>query len=280
MVLENLLGRFSRRNAPPQNKDERKVLKDFDLEAVYFQITSAIIAHKDLASILDLVVQESLKALRAHRATIFFMDEITGIPRAQFIKVSHLRYQEEGLSEERVVAKNSIRQAKSFFLEEQKDFLQSFKNKEGRCKLSSLLSIPLSSQGKCVGVLIVVLINEKRKFSARDLKYLFFFGNMASLAIENIRLQEELLRETNTRKIFERYLDDIIFRVQRLFEKENQPREKPLENLLPAGTADGYQPPENQPSKKATRLNESRSSSNRIGVNYPYSVQPEAGLQT
>jgi transcriptional regulator with GAF, ATPase, and Fis domain len=257
MVFGKLLGQFSKKTILAREIRGNKAMRGFDLEAAYFQISSAIIAHRDLRTILDLVVRESLNCLRANRSSIFFIGPKSGTLRAQFIHALNPRYEKAGLVEEKQVAKKTLMQGKSFFLQEAKDFAEFFESRERGWKVSSLLSIPLSSQGKPVGALSVVLINEKRRFSARDLKYLFFFGNLASLAMENAHLMEELNKEISSRKTFEQCLDNILGRMQGLFGKEGWHNEEHLENSLPVQIATQYRPFGNQTGKKVNWVDSS-----------------------
>ncbi len=251
---------------------------DSEMETAYFQITSAIIAQKDLPTILDFVVRESLTSLRAHRVSIF-MEEKSGILKPRFTDVFKPLYQKIGLSEEKEVAKKAIGQAKSFFLQEPRDFAEFFEYRERGLKVSSLLSIPLSSQRKPVGALSVVLINEKRRFSARDLKYLFFFGNLTSLAMENAHLMEELNKEISSRKIFEKCLDDILCRVQGLFGKESPHNEDPLENLPPMQIAAEYRLFGNQTGKKVNVVGGSPCPSRELGAHRQYNSLTKGSIQ-
>ena len=232
MVSGKLLGQFCPKIIPAKETPEKEAMIDSRMGLAHFQITSAIIAQKDLPTILALVARESLNSLKAHRVTIF-MEEKGGILNPRFTDAFKPLYQKTGFSEEKAVAKKAIGQAKSFFLQEPRDFAEFFEYKERGWKVSSFLSIPLFSQRTATGALSVVLIDEKRKFTARDLKYLLFFGNLASLAMENAHLMEELNTEITSRKTFERCLDDILFRKQGLFGKESQHNEEHLENLLP-----------------------------------------------
>ena len=63
------------------------------LETAFFQITSAISAHGDLNKILEVIIQESLKCLKAHRSTVFLMDEKGGALKTQFTYVSDPLYE-------------------------------------------------------------------------------------------------------------------------------------------------------------------------------------------
>jgi transcriptional regulator with GAF, ATPase, and Fis domain len=141
-------------------------------------------------------------------------------------------YRLADLAEEKEVAKKAIAQGKSFFLQEPKDFLELSSNGNRGWKVSSLVCIPLSSQRRPVGALSVVLIDEKRKFSPKDLKNLYFFGNLASLAMENAYLTDELHREIHSRKTFEQYLDNLLRRVQGILGPERWHNEEHLENMV------------------------------------------------
>jgi len=269
MFFGKLLGQFSKGIILAREIPEKKAMMDFEMETAYFQITSAIIAHKDLPAILGFVVRESLNSLRAHRVTIF-VEEKSGILKPRFTDVLKPLYQDIGLSEEKEVAKKAIGQAQSFFLQEPRDFAEFFEYRERRWEVSSLLSIPLSSQRKPVGALSVVLINERRKFSARDLKNLFFFGNLASLAMENAHLMEELNKEISSRKTFEKCLDDILCRVEGLLGKESRHNEEHLENFLPMQIAAEYRLFGNQCGKKVNPVEGSPCPGREIGTHRQY----------
>jgi transcriptional regulator with GAF, ATPase, and Fis domain len=232
-LVGKLLKPFSRKNTLPNELQREKAMKEFELETAYFQISSAMIAHKDLPVVLELVLRESLSSLRGHRVTIFFLDEKSGILKVQSSDVLKPLYRLADLAEEKEVARKAIMQGKSFFLQEPRDFLEFSPNRNRGWKVSSLLCIPLSSQRKPVGALSVVLIGEKRRFSPKDMKNLYFFGNLASLAMENAHLTEELHKAISSRKTFEQYLDNLLRRVQGILGTESWPNEEHLENLLP-----------------------------------------------
>src|SRR3974390_2795538 len=101
MVFEKFLGPFSKNIFLARNIRGEKALRDSDLETAYFQIGSAIITHTDLPKILDLIVRESLNSLRAHRVTIFLMEEESGILKPRFTDTLGPLFRQMGLSEER-----------------------------------------------------------------------------------------------------------------------------------------------------------------------------------
>jgi hypothetical protein len=65
------------------------------------------------------------------------------------------------------------------------------------------------------------------------MKNLYFFGNLASLAMENAHLTEELHKEISSRKTFEQYLDHILHRAQGILGRESWHNEEHLGSLLP-----------------------------------------------
>jgi hypothetical protein len=136
-----ILKPFSRKNTLPNELQREKAAKDFELETAYFQISSAMIAHKDLPVILELVLRESLSSLGGHRVTVFFLDEKSGMLKIQSSDVLKPLYRLADLAEEKEVARKAITQGKSFFLQEPRDFLEFSPNGNRGWKVSSLLCI-------------------------------------------------------------------------------------------------------------------------------------------
>jgi hypothetical protein len=57
-------------------------------QTAFLQLSSMILSHGSVETVLDFIVQESLNCLNAHRVSIFHMDEKNGIMKAQFTKAS------------------------------------------------------------------------------------------------------------------------------------------------------------------------------------------------
>jgi uncharacterized protein (TIGR02266 family) len=203
-----------------------------------FQISSGVANHKGLPVILETIARESLTCLKAHRSTVFLVEEKGGILKTQFTHASDPLNEQVGLFEEKEVARKALRLRKPLLLREPADFAEFFKYEERDRKITSLMSIPLVSQGKGAGVLSVVIIDEERKFSERDLQFLMIFNHQASLAMENSSLLEEVGKGVSFRKNYEQYLDNIVNQLQTLSDVERRRIEDHIGRLLPAQSAE------------------------------------------
>lgn len=219
-------------------------------ERAFFQISSLIRAHRGLPRILTVVARESLKFLKARRSTIFLLDKESGTLQTQYIYAPDLADKEVNQSQEKEIASQALKQGRPLCLRGPEDFSDFVKYEDGQRKITSLSSIPLFSQGKPVGNLSLVLIDEKRSFNEKDLRCLSIFGNQASLAIENEHLQEEVGKEIRLRKTIEQYLDHIFHRLESNHEKEYQPVEDPIGKVRPGQIVGGEYPPEHSPAAK------------------------------
>jgi uncharacterized protein (TIGR02266 family) len=208
------------------------------LENAFFQISSVINAHKDLQAIFEVIVQESLYCLKAHRSAIFLLDEKNGILKIQCTHVSDPSYEQIGLNEEREVAQKTLKNNKPFLLGGQGNFSDFFKyQKQGR-KVTSLMSIPFSSNGKAIGLLSVVMIDEESGFDEKSLQFFSSFANLVSTAMEMVRLVEEVRKGNHFRNTYERYLDNILSQLQNLSDKEPPRIDRPIMTTQPEQKVD------------------------------------------
>jgi len=218
-------------------KVERMVAAMEEVTAL-FQISSGVANHKDLPVILETIARESLSCLKAHRSTVFLVEEKDGILKTQFTPASDPLNEQIGLFEEKEVARKVLRQRKPLLLREQADFAEFFKYEGRDRKITSLMSIPLVSQGKGAGVLSVIIIDEERKFSEKDLQFFMIFSHQASIAMESSSLLEEVGKGFSFRKNYEQYLDNILNQLQTLSDVERRRIEDHIGKLLPAQSAE------------------------------------------
>ncbi len=197
-----------------------------------FQIASAVTNRMELPDILEIIARESLNCLKAHRSTVFALDEKSGILKTQFTFTFDPMNEQVGLFEEKEMARKSLRQRKTFLLREPADFSEFLKYHERDRKITSLLCIPLISQDKPLGVLSVVILDEERKFSDRDLQFLMTLAIQASMAKEKSSLDAEVRRGAGYRKEYEQYLDYILNQLQTLPDVERRRIENHIERLL------------------------------------------------
>jgi len=244
-MLRRLLRQNPLENIDKKSGAETKSLRDAGGLA-FLQISSGLVEHRELPSILNLIVQESLNCLKAHRSTIFLMEGKSGILKTQSTHVPDPRDVQVEVFEEKEVARKVIRQKKPFLLREPNDFSEFFKYEERERKITSLMGVPLLSQRKTIGALSMVMIDGDRHFNEEDLKLLSIFGNHASIAIEMAYLSEEVEKAFSSHKAYEGYLENIMDQLQRLSEEERQRIGEHIEKLDPDSMPEEYVPSELQ----------------------------------
>jgi uncharacterized protein (TIGR02266 family) len=221
MVLNKLSGQPPKVEIIHKEVKEPTALTHIErLETAFFQITSVINAQKDINTILEVIVRESHNCLRANRSTIFLMDEKSGILKIQCTYASDSLQKQVGQHEEGEIAQKTFKQNKPFLLRRPKDFSDFFKYTERERKITSLMSIPVSSKGKTMGVLSAVLVNEEYGFDEKNLHFFSSFANLASTALGMADLLEEISRAKSLRTTYDRYLDNILNQLQGPSEKE------------------------------------------------------------
>ena len=201
------------------------------------QIGSAILHHKDFMSVLEMIGRESLNCLKAHRSSVFVLEEKSGILKTQFTFTLDPQHEQVGLFEEKEMARKTLRSKKPFLLREPADFSEFLKYGERDRKIASLMSIPLLLEDKSLGALSVVIIDDERKFTTRDLQFLLVLGHQVAIAMEHSSLAEEVRKGASFRKNYEQYLDTILNQLQTLSDVERKRIEDHIGRLLPAATA-------------------------------------------
>ena len=206
------------------------------------QIGSAIIQHKDFMSVLEMIGRESMNCLKAHRSTVYLMEEKSGILKTQFTFTSDPQHEQVGLFEEKEMARKTLRSKKPFLLRELADFSDFLNYKERDRKITSLISLPLALENRFLGALTVVIIDDDRKFSTRDLQFLLVLANQVAIAMEHSYLAEEVRKGAGFRKSYEQHLDTILNQLQTLSDVERKRIEDHIGKLLPASTAEANPP--------------------------------------
>jgi uncharacterized protein (TIGR02266 family) len=223
MVFGRLLGKQSKTGGPLRGLDSTEALEYIDgLETAIFQVSSALKSYKDPNKILEVISQESIHCLRAHRSTIFFLEAKGEALKIKFTHALDPRYLQVGLVEEKEIAKRTLRQGSPLLLSGPESFSRFFKYEERDNKITSLLSIPLLAKGKPVGVISVVLINGSYPFDERSLRCISSLANFASHAVEIANLLEEVQKGSEVRTAYEGHLDTILNQLQSLSQKEQQ----------------------------------------------------------
>jgi len=156
------------------------------------EIAVAISSTMEVEQIVDLIIKKCVKHLKAEQADVLLLDETeTGQPFHTMIRRADTT---ANISPYRLDA-----QLTGWMLKHQKPLVvNDFANDErfGKIKdttfdIHSLLSVPLLSKGKMVGVL--TLFNKKKEggFSAQDQRLVSIISSQSAQIIENARLYEE-----------------------------------------------------------------------------------------
>jgi len=223
MVFGKLLGKQSKTGGPLSGLDVAEALEYIDrLESAMFHISSALKSHKDSNKILEIISQESLHCLRAHRSTFFSLEANGEALKIRFTHALDPRYQQVGLVEEKEIAKRALRQGSPLLLAGPESFSRFFKYEERDNKITSLLSTPILAKGKPQGVMSVALINGTYIFDERSLKCISSLVNFASLSLEIGEMLEEVQKGNSVRTAYEGHLDNILGQLQSLSQKEQQ----------------------------------------------------------
>jgi Tfp pilus assembly protein PilZ len=223
MVFGRLLGQPAKTGGIPRQMDPGDAAAHIErLESAFSQISSVFTGRRNLNTVLEHVVRESLTCLRANRSTLFLHDPNSEVLKAQFTHVLEPRYQQVGVAEEKEMAKKSLRQGKPLLLAGPESFSDFFKYEERENKITSLMSVPLFVRGKAMGILSGLLINERYNFDGKSLRFFSSFANLASTAIELVQLQDEAKRGNDFRITYERYLDNILAQTQSLSDREQE----------------------------------------------------------
>ncbi|MBI5968062.1 MAG: PilZ domain-containing protein [Deltaproteobacteria bacterium] len=269
MIFKKLIGKSPKEEPLNERNGEANGLKGIErLKWAFFQISSMISASENPDTILEFIVQEALYCLEAQRSTLFLMDEQRGTLKIQYSCASSPQNDQVNMLEEREVARKIFAQAKPFVLKESKDFGEFFKYENRKRKITSLMSIPISWQGKPIRVLSVALIDNGRRFNDGDLQFLSAFGNQASIAMENAHLLGEVRKAGEFRKTYEAYLEHIISQLQRISGKEFQRNDKCSEKLLPEEKPGEKQAPGPPPQVESIKMQGTPSLAQGSGIEH------------
>jgi len=233
LLLRSRRYRHLRRESFIQRMKLQKMVGREEEVSALEKIGAEINSLKDLPAILDLVLRESLRVLKGHRASVFLMENKSGILRAEHSVAATAADEQVEQFEEKEIARKTMKQRRPLLLRETKDFGDFFKHEEKDRKISSLISAPLFVQARPVGAFSIVRINERLKFTEQDLEFFAILCHFASMAVEKSFLAEEVQKGINFRKSYERYLDDILNQLQNLSGEERRRIEDHIVSLLP-----------------------------------------------
>jgi len=232
IIIKNMELRRLRRQLFYQNAEIQKMASTLEEIAAFYEVSCQILSKQDLETILASIVKESLNSLKADRATIYLLDKESKILKAQISYTPNPLQEKINLLEEHEMARKAVFQDRPFLLSKPEDF-QGFFNYENReDKITSLICYPFYQDGKPIGSLTVVRINQETPFAEDNLKILSIFGQYASIAMENANLTAEVKKQIAVQKKFEQYSQRILEMLQEFSEEEKKKIEDQVRNIL------------------------------------------------
>ncbi len=245
--VKRKLGRL-RQEILRKEKSLEKTLALLEEVNSFYQSSSVISAHRDEGLLLDLIVRESLKCLRAHRCILFFQESGNDIPSVARISATEPQHEQVNQEEEKECARRTLSQNKPILLREAREFADIFPSGERNRSIHSLLSVPLIYLGKPFGVLNVSLLDGSRKFNEEDLEYLVLFSQHAAAAIKNMKKNEAASRLAD----FEQDLEKIAISLRQLPEDDLKEALDRFRILLMGGIPKQKEVPKGHPASFAT----------------------------
>jgi uncharacterized protein (TIGR02266 family) len=206
----------------------------------------------------------------AHRCTLFLMDEKKDMLTARFTFSSDRSYEQVGLKEEKELMQTILLQSSPFLLGKAGDFSKFPKLKRNGGMITSLMGVPLSSEGKKIGVLSAVLINEENyNFDEKSLNFFSGFANLALVSLKNANRIGELQKEKALRMNYEGYIDNILYRLQVKdgAEEKSQVVESPVKKLKVEGEEEKKEIPQYQKEEGVAWVHGSITLKEKSGVN-------------
>jgi Tfp pilus assembly protein PilZ/polyhydroxyalkanoate synthesis regulator phasin len=228
MILTSLFrrGRKARRGIA-----RGKSMREVDHTA-FFHISAAIKNQKDLASIFAIIGREVLHCLYAHRSGIFLTNGSSAVLKPQFTYAPDPMDGKVGILEEKEIAKRCVHQKRPFLLREPKDFEEFFKYEERDRKITSIMSAPFFVGNRPTGAITISRIDEKTKFTDKDLQFFCTFANHVSIAMQTENLSEEMRKAVLFQKNYEKYMDDILNQLQSLSQEERKRIDEHIGQIL------------------------------------------------
>jgi uncharacterized protein (TIGR02266 family) len=202
--------------------DKNAILLIEGLIRTFFQITSAISNQQDLNRILGLIVRKAPACLRAHHCTLLVMEKKKEEPLIQ-ISFNSDEYEEKPWPEEMALIQEIPQQDHPFLIRIPEDFPESSKLRPNGGEITSFMCIPLLLRGKRIGAFSAVLINEPGYgFDEKSLQLFSSFANLATIAMNNSSLLQDLKKEKTFRLTYERYLNTTLYDLQMECHKEDK----------------------------------------------------------
>lgn len=162
-----------------------------DADGGFYRVGRLITSSMELSTRLERVVEQAMELLGAERGSIMLVDEEKGelVVRAS-----------RGLDSSRSFRVRVGEGIAGWVAEHGEPLVLQDVVADRRFRgtdpsIKSALAVPLTVEGRIIGVLNVATAGRQRRFDRRDLEHLASFADMAAVAIDNARLYEALRRD-------------------------------------------------------------------------------------
>jgi hypothetical protein len=253
------------KNAPQVKKSDKDTFSPPSIESkverlpsVLTRLTAKIRNHVKESLFLEDLAREGLNLLQAHHSTIFVLDETNQTFAAQCSLSSDAKYETVGQSLEEEFARKMISFCKPDLVKSSEDFFKILNRESVQGLITSVTSAPFFSNEKPVGAILAVRFQGRPPFNNFDHQVTSLLADLISLKMEDLFLHKEVEKGDNLRKTHERYLDDLLAKLQTHFplaapvpeQKEDLPLAVPMPEQKEDLTPEPGQP---QPSPEEDR---------------------------
>ncbi len=219
------------------------------LPSLLIRLISRIRNHGEEFLFLEAVAREGLNLLQAHRSTIYILDEEKQIFKAECSLACDATYKAMGQAEEAELARKMIPLSKPVLVKSIGDLSKILQSESIKVPMTSLTSAPFFSNGKPMGAILATRFEKKPPFNEFDHQVTSLLADLISLKMEDQFLHKELEKADQLRKTYERYLDDLLAKLQTHFpaatpmaeQQEDLPTETPPPPSKPEGEDGGVE---------------------------------------
>jgi len=212
------------KNSPKEKKSGRDASGSIAMEAkaerlpaVLIRLIAKIRNHTEEFLFLEAVAREGLNLLQAHRSTIYILDETNQTFKAQCSLTSEARYETLGESLEGEFARKMISFCQPGLTKSSGDFFKILNRESIHGQIASVTSAPFSPNEKPMGAIMAVRFQDHPPFNDFDHQVTSLLADLISLRMEDFFLHQEVEKGDQLRKTHERYLDDLLAKLQTYF---------------------------------------------------------------
>lgn len=174
-----------------------------------FEVSRKINSQLNLQMLLDEIMDQAVKLLRAEKGLILFQSEKSDALDIRVARAIEKSTQQNFVAMSRSIINKVLDKGEPVFLERVPSAEEEGASKSMmQFKLKSVLCVPLRSKEKLIGAIYLDTTKKDNLFKQEDLNFLEAFANLAGIAVENARTYQAVeklvaertqeLRETNT----------------------------------------------------------------------------------